>query len=243
MRNIVPIKQEQSMPATHAQPARSITRRKAERADIPFLVEIEEMASTAPFEQSMWDQLVEPFGMSSRALVEVMFATGASNWGGVEDFLVVEVDGQRAAACAVFDACFKPCDRRTLKLERLPEMARRLCWDAMTTERFREHYEMLWGPADPIYLQPQAAAIIECVGVLPAFRGLGLGDLLMREAKDEARRRGHDSIGIMAIRGNDRAEALYERHFERYATFYPAAFSQEFPGVTKYRSKLEPAGH
>lgn len=133
---------------------------------------------------------------------------------------MLEVDGRPAAACAVFDARFEPCDRRTVNLERLPEIARLLGWDAQTAEAFQAHYEALWGPPDPIFLQPQAPAIIESVGVLPGFRGLGLGDRLMQEAKAEAKRRGHEAIGVMAIHGNDRAHALYQRHFERYATYY-----------------------
>lgn len=59
-----------------------------------------------------------------------------------------------------------------------------------------------------------------------------------QDALAEARRRGHDALGIMAIHGNDRAHRLYERHFDRWATFHEAAFDGRFPGVTRYRSTI-----
>jgi len=226
------------MPDAPSAGAASIVCRPATRADVPFLAEIEEIASTPPFERSMWAELAEPFGVRTRVFLEAMLDADASSWGGVDDFLVLEADGRPAAACAVYDAPPGPCDRRALDLSRLGGIAARLGWDAATARAFRDAYEAAWGPPDPVFLQPQAPAIVEAVGVLPACRGLGLGDRLMAEAKAEARRRGHDALGVMAIHGNDRAHRLYARHFERWATFHEAAFDHRFPGVTKYRSDV-----
>ncbi|TAD87693.1 MAG: GNAT family N-acetyltransferase [Alphaproteobacteria bacterium] len=226
------------MVAVHERASPPITRWGAPHADIPFLAEIEEIASKPPFEYSMWDALVAPFGVTPRAFLEAMLAANAANWGAVEDFLVLEVEGRPVAACAVFDAPLEPCDRRPVKLERLPEVGRLLGWDTETTNGFRDHYNTLWGAPDPIFLQPQAPVLIESVGVLDGFRGRGLGERLMLEAKATAKERGYDTIGIMVIHGNDRAQQLYERHFERWASFYPAVFDHKFPGLTKYRAKL-----
>lgn len=214
------------------------TQRHATLADVPFLAEICEIASKPPFERSFWDELTEPLGVSTRQFLEAVFAERASNWGNVEDFVVLEVDGEPAAAAAVFNARLESCDRRFLDLERLPAVAARLGWDGDAVAEFENRYNAFWGPPDPIFLYPQAPAIIESVAVLPRFRGLGLGARLIEEAIAEARRRGRDAIGVMVVHGNDRAQALYERYFKRWASFHAAYFDDKFPGITKYRSTL-----
>lgn len=73
---------------------------------------------------------------------------------------------------------------------------------------------------------------------LNAFDATSWRSALMNAAFDRGRTLGAKSIGIMVIHGNDGAQALYEKHFEPYATFHPAYFQHEFPGVTKYRASL-----
>lgn len=218
-----------------------ITSRPATSADIPFLARIEEIASTPPFEVSGWAQFVDPTGTPVRDFSEAMFAADASRWGSVRDFIVLEVEGAPAAACCVYDADPAPGDKRPLRLDRIAAVAAALGWSDAVADAFIDLYEETWGPEDPPYLQPQAAAIVECVGVLPEFRGMGLGDRLMEAAFAEARARGHGDIGIMATWGNDRAMRLYDRHFARHVTFHADAFGGRFPGLVRFRADLRAA--
>ena len=112
-----------------------------------------------------------------------------------------------------------------------------MSWPAETAAAFGTAYQGIWsGGAD--FLKPQAELIVESVAVAPEFRGRGLGDALMLAAFDRARARGGASLGIMVIHGNDAAKALYEKHFEPYATFHAAYFDHAFPGLTKFRATL-----
>ena len=79
-------------------PIPMISQRSGMRTDIPFLARMEEEASTPPFERSLWAELLEPNGTSTQDFLAAMLAADASQWGRVEDFLVLEVAGRPAAA-------------------------------------------------------------------------------------------------------------------------------------------------
>ena len=217
-----------------------ITVRHATLADVSFLARIDQIAASVPFERPFWDDLLEPLGVSPQMFVEATFRLNASNWGSTEEFIVLEKDGQPAAACVVFEPPQVQEDRRPLRLEKLADIATHLSWSDSTTAEFQQRYEAIWGSGNIPFLEPQAPVIIESVGVLPEARGLGLGKRLMHEAFAEARQRGHDTIGIMVIHGNDIARSLYESSgFEPYITYHANYFDYGFPGVTKYRASLK----
>ncbi len=209
--------------------------RQATRADVSFLAQIDHIASIPPFERSIWDQYLEGTGTPTVRFLEAMLDEDASNWGRVEDFIIIEIGGTAAAACAVYVDVGG--ERGIVKLTKLPNIARRLGWDQNAINNFRAEYEKDWA-GDDTFLKAQAEATIESVGVLPEFRGRGLGDRLMRESKAKARRDGHASIGVMVVDGNDRAQRLYERHFERHITYHSGFFGGRFPGLIKYRAEL-----
>lgn len=218
------------------------TVRAATTEDIPLLALFEHEASKEPFGRSMWSDLLEPFDVSVPVFLEAVFASRASAWGNVEDFLILEIDGVPAGGCAVFRPSDPPHNIGSLDLRRLSVVAERLSWDEKTALRFRASYLEHWGAVGPttaMALAPQAETIIETVAVLPAYRGKGLGHALMDAAKARARDMGAKSIGIMVILGNDGAQRLYEAHFEPWATFHTAFFDGAFPGLAKYRAAID----
>jgi GNAT superfamily N-acetyltransferase len=204
--------------------------------DIPFLARIIEIASTPPFPQSLWRAVLDPVDTPTLPFVQALLAEDAFAWGRVQDFVVLTVDGTPAAACAVFmpDAG----NRHPLRMDRMPAVAARLGWDAARLTRFRAAYDGAFTTGDDTALVPLAGAIIEAVGVLPDYRGLGLGDRLMQAAKAAARSLGAPDLGVSAITGNDAAHRLYARHFAPVVTLHPALFDGQFPGETKYRAVL-----
>ncbi len=210
--------------------------RAATAADVPFLARTAFEASLPPFGRSFWDDLLKESGTDTVAFLEAVLREGASSWGAVEDFIILDVEGAPAAACAVF-APDEHAALGPLNLDRLDGVAAALSWTAETAAAFGAAYQGIWsGGAD--FLKPQAELIVESVAVAPAFRGRGLGDALMLAAFDRARARGAANLGIMVIHGNDAAKALYEKHFEPYATFHAAYFDHAFPGLTKFRANL-----
>ena len=211
--------------------------RSAGPQDVSFLAQIDLEATRAPFQQSFWDDILEPTGTSPLQFLESMLQCGASHWGQIQDFLVIERNGQPVAACAVFRPADISAAHSPLNIDKLPQIAEKLGWTPSITEDFRQAYLKIW-EGDHSFLKPQADMIVETVAVLPEHRGLGLGHRLMQAAFKRAREAGASSLGVMVIRGNEPAQALYEKYFERFATFYPAFFNHTFSGVTKYRATL-----
>ncbi|HIP78219.1 MAG TPA: GNAT family N-acetyltransferase [Kiloniellaceae bacterium] len=210
--------------------------RAATLADLSFLARAEFEASLPPFGRSFWDDLLKESGTDTVAFLEAVLREGASSWGAVEDFIVLEVEGAPAAACAVF-APDERAAQGPLNLDGLERVAAALSWTAETTAAFRAAYQGIWsGGAE--FLKPQAELIVESVAVAPGYRGRGLGDVLMKAAFHRARAKGAASLGIMVIHGNDAAKALYEKHFDPYTTFHAAYFDHAFPGLTKFRANL-----
>ncbi|MDX8354856.1 GNAT family N-acetyltransferase [Cognatiyoonia sp. IB215182] len=211
--------------------------RRATRADIPFLAKMDIEASSQPFGVPFWVSLLESTQTTPEAFVEAMLRENASHWGKVEDFLIVEVQGSPAATCCVFRPDPETASAGPLDLENLPAVGWSLGWSQDQIKRVEAAYLKAFG-AEAEFLKPQADLIIETVAVALEHRGEGLGHLLMKAAFDRGREMGAKTIGIMVIHGNDSAQALYEKHFEPFATFYGAYFDHEFPGVTKYRASL-----
>ena len=219
--------------------AQDITVRLGSHDDVEFLARMEHEASRPPFEESIWDGLLKPLDTNPLDFLQAVFEENGSNWGNPKDFIILEVGGTPVACCAVFRPREgdDPASKGPLNLDCLPAIANRLGWSDSTTQAFKAAYQKPWG-SDTSFMKPQAEVIVETVAVGSEFRGLGLGHRLMQEAFNRGRQMGAQSIGIMVIKGNDAAQALYEQHFEPYATFHGAYFNHEFPGLTKYRAML-----
>ena len=211
--------------------------RAATVQDSPFLAKMDVEASLPPFGTTLWDHMLESMGTGTLTFVETIYREGASGWGNVSDFIVLERDGEPVATCAVFKPEPKPANQGPLNLDKLDQVARALSWsdDAKTT--FRAAYDNVWSN-DGSFMKPQADLIIETVAVAPDHRRKGLGTALMHAAFDRGRALGADSIGISVIHGNNGAQALYEKHFEPFASFWAACFDHKFPGLTQYRASL-----
>jgi ribosomal protein S18 acetylase RimI-like enzyme len=220
----------------------TLSTRKATTADIPFLAQIEYEASLPPFEHCFWEDLLEGTGTTALQFIEAELRTDASNWGGVEDFLVLEAEGKPVAAAAGYVPDTE--DYCPLRLSRLEAIAQELNWSKETLSVFRDRYLALWGgDVRPFFLTPQATWIIEDVAVLPEARGRGFGKALLRALLEEGRSQQHDFAGIMVINGNDVARHTYESiGFKPYQTFHADYFLEqfniEFPGVTKFGLRL-----
>jgi GNAT superfamily N-acetyltransferase len=212
--------------------------RKATRADIPFLARIEYEASLPPLNQCSWEELLQGTQTSALQFIESMLSVEAGNWGNVEDFLILESQGQPVAAAAGYRP--DELDYRPLRLSHLDRIAQNLNWRKEVAIAFSDRYEEFWGnDRQPIFLTPQAPWIIEHVAVLPKARGQGFGKVLLKALLEEGRSQQYSHAGIMVINGNEVARHTYESiGFKPYQTFYAeyfsAQFDVDFPGITKF---------
>ncbi|MFM7426823.1 MAG: GNAT family N-acetyltransferase [Elainella sp.] len=215
-----------------------LSTRQATPADIPFLARIEYEACLPPDGHCFWDELLVDTGTATLDFIAAKLKADASNWGRVEEFLILEEQGQPIAAAAGY--CPNGADYRPLKLSALEQLAQELGWSSQTRQQFYERYEQFW-QLDPqmTYLQPQAPWLIETVAVLPEGRGRGLGKALLRAMLDWGRSQHHSHAGIMIINGNEAARRTYESvGFKPYQTFYSDYFDDTFVGITKFRCCL-----
>ena len=214
----------------------ALSHRKATIADIPFLARIEYEASLPPLNQCFWEDILHGTETSALQFIEAMLRVGASNWGNVTDFLILEEQGPVAAAAGYTP---NPEDYCPLRLSCLDKIAQDLNWSKEIAIAFRDRYVQFWGGnCRPFFLTPQAPWIIENVAVLPEARGRGLGKVLLRALLEEGRSQQHSHVGIMVINGNDVARHTYESiGFKPYQTFHADYFTDqfnlEFPGITK----------
>lgn len=220
----------------------TLSTRKATTSDIPFLAQIEYEASLPPFNHCFWEDLLGGTGTTALQFIEAELRTDASNWGNVENFLILEAEGKPVAAAAGYVPDTE--DYCPLHLSRLESIAQELNWSTETLSVFRGRYLALWGgDVRPFFLTPQATWIIENVAVLPGARGRGFGKALLKALLEEGRSQQHDFAGIMVINGNDIARHTYESiGFKPYQTFHADYFSEQFnikfPGVTKFGLRL-----
>jgi ribosomal protein S18 acetylase RimI-like enzyme len=211
--------------------------RRATIADIPFLAKIDYEASLPPMNHCFWEDLLEGTGTGALPFLEAVFRAGASNWGNVEDFLVLEELGKPVAAAAGYAPNLE--DYRPLRLSLLDRVAAELNWSQEITNIVLDRYLQLWGDdLRPFCLTPQSPWIIETVAVLPEARGRGLGKVLLRALLEEGRSQQHSHAGVTVINGNEIARRTYEAvGFKPYQTFHADyfmdQFNLEFPGITK----------
>ncbi|MEO0535391.1 MAG: GNAT family N-acetyltransferase [Cyanobacteria bacterium P01_A01_bin.123] len=212
--------------------------RKATIADIPFLATIEYEASLPPLNHCFLDDILPGTNTDTLQFIEAMLRADASNWGNVDDFLVLEEAGQPVAAATGFTPSLG--DYRPLRLSRLATIAQLLGWSNETANAFRDRYEVAFGcDRHPAFFKPQAPWIIETVAVVPEARGRGLSKVLLGALLDKGRSQQHSHAGIMVINGNDVAQHTYESiGFKPYQSFFAEYFDNQFPGITKLRLRL-----
>ena len=219
--------------------------RKGTISDIPFLANIEYEASLPPLNYCFWEGLLQGTGTNPLQFIEAMLRADAGNWGDVADFLIIEDQGKPMAAPAGYTPNSE--DYCPLRLSKLGKIAQGLNWSEEIATTWGDRYVQFWGGnLQPSFLTPQATWIIESVAVLPEARGRGLGKLLIKTLLEEGRSKQHSYAGIMIIHGNEAARHTYESlGFKPYQTFYAdyfldqCNFGVEFPGVTKYRLRLD----
>lgn len=195
-------------------------------------------ASTPPFERSFWCDVADAAGVNAVDLVASAIVRGAFAWGATQDFFVLLVDGEPVASCAAYAA--HPGSAAPLKRDRLLDLLAHIGTSVDALMPACEVYDALWADADKSpFAKAPATWIIENVGVAHARRGEGLLRTLIAAAMARGIERGHDTVGLGLVVGNDHAQRAYEHlGFSVSKVFGPDAFVDNFPGLIKMTRTL-----
>lgn len=211
--------------------------RRATRADIPFIAWCNYEASSPAPNFCYWDPLLEGLNTDTMAFIQAIFHADALAWGRAEDFFIVFDNETPIAGASGF--MMDSQDYRPLRLDKLPVVAKSLGWTDDMLEQFLHGYTAVWSDPHDTTLAPSAPWIIECVAVVPEYRGRGVAKHLMRALLAEGTRLGATHAGISVTMGNDAAQRVYEGvGFQMYMTYGSEYFDGAFPGTIKYRAKL-----
>jgi ribosomal protein S18 acetylase RimI-like enzyme len=134
-------------------------------------------------------------------------------------------------------------DYRPLRLERLQAVKNTLGWSEKTLNTFAERYEQVWQDPLDVTLKPSGEWTIECVAVLPEWRGKGVGKHLLEALEKRGLEQGCRSAGISVTVGNEAAAGLYQAvGFNPYITYWASYYNGYFPGTAKYTKTLTETG-
>lgn len=218
--------------------------RSAQSSDLPFLAWAMQESMLPGVGRGIFDLALAGTGVTPLAFHEVLLRTGASNWGQVEDFLIVhDGAGRHLAAAAAYRP--NPLELRPLTAQGFRLACDVLDWPAARARQFWRHYATVFGLfGNAPQLHQPASYVIEYVAVVPEERGRGLVRLLLDAHAARARTEGSASLGISVMTGNKSALRAYHKYgFEPCRTLVAEDFGGAFPGITRLMLRLDPAAH
>ena len=204
--------------------------RKATVEDSRFLAEMMYESTLAGVGRGLFDTALAGSGVAPIDFNEALLLAGASNWGQIEDFFVLE-----AAAGAASAYLSDRSDRRPLTAEGFEAVVDRLRWPRDRARAFWRRYVRLFGLfGDAPALAQPARYVIEYVAVPAALRGRGYAQVLLDAHLRRARALGHGEVAVSAMLGNEPALRAYRRcGFREHDRLGPERFAGAFPGMVR----------
>ncbi len=214
--------------------------RPAEPRDIRFLAEVMYESMLPGVGHGVFDAPLESVGLAPIDFHEALIRMGSNNWGQLDSFFVIEVEG--AGPVAAMGAFFSDMpDLRPLTAEGFKNVSEHLGWDKVAARDFWRKYISFFGLFGnaPQLAQP-AEYVMEYAAVHPEFRGRGLlkpfsyARLIAAHA-GRARELGKKTLGGTAIFGNDAVTlALLKLGFREHSRFGSDFYGGAFPGLARY---------
>jgi GNAT superfamily N-acetyltransferase len=181
-----------------------------------------------------FDIALEPTGADPIDFHEALLRTGASHWGQVDSFFVIDgPDGSPGAAMGYFLSA-RP-DRRPLTAEGFKRVSEHLGWPRLASGEFWRRYTRFFGLfGDAPQLAQPADYVLEYAAVRPELQRRGLYGRLTEAHAEQARAMGCRTLGGTAVFGNDKVlGALLKAGFREHARFGPEHYGGEFPGMIR----------
>ncbi len=216
-----------------------LTFRTAHHHDLDFIAWCNYAATSPAPGFCYWDPLLEGTQTETMQFIRAIFQHDALAWGSVEDFIVGEVSGEKVCGASGF--VMGHTDYRPLRLEKLQQVQAALGWSDHLLQTFIQNYEQVWTNPLDVTLKPSGNWTVECLAVLPEYRGQGVGEKLLEALAHRGIQKGHQTMGISVTMGNQAAEKLYQKAgFRPYITYWESYFEGQFPGTIKYSKPLMP---
>lgn len=208
--------------------------RPAGAEDAPFLAAAMYESMLPGVGRGVFDSALESTGLTPLEFHEALLHAGASNWGQLADFVVLDLpDAPRAGAASAYRSALP--DWRPLTGVGFKAVSERLGWSVEAGRDFWRRYVQafgLFGQA-PQLAQP-ADYVVEYVAVNPELRGRGLVRPLLDAHVERARAEGCATIGISAMYGNEAALRAYQKYgFREHARLGPERYGGAFPGMVR----------
>ncbi len=183
--------------------------------------------------RGLFDEILEDLEVEPLTFIQAMLLTGASNWGQIESFLMVEEDGEPAGACAAFLSSNPDC--RPITPQGLGLVTSRLAWSQDRSRNFWKKYVSRYGMfGDLPHLRHPAPYVLEYTGVKSEKRGQGLLHLLLDAHARRAREAGHRAMAVSAVIGNESALRGYTKFGFRFVSqLGPEKFGNKHPGMNR----------
>jgi GNAT superfamily N-acetyltransferase len=179
--------------------------RRGAPEDAEFLAGIMFLASRAHLTRGLWDLIIGADEAGCLDYLRRLALAQPRSLYHYENFLVAEVEGQRAAALC----CFETRNVWEIVGDAMANVQRDLGWTEADVAASYERVAPIWTTCMPA--DAGADFAIESVATLPRYRRLGLIGALMNEALQDASERGCKLAEITTYIGNEAAQWVYEK--------------------------------
>jgi GNAT superfamily N-acetyltransferase len=193
----------------------NITTRLATPEDVGFLARIMERSMLPAQGAGLFDDLAASIELDRLAFHEAVLLAGANNWGQLSDFIVVEYDGEPAAATSAHLSSMG--DVRPITAKQLMLVSKYLDLPPERSKRLLQTSIMKFGAfGDTPHFRDPAEYVVEYAAVMPAFAGKQLSRYLFGAHIKRALDLGCRTLGTRALVGNDAALNAWQRLGLRY---------------------------
>lgn len=207
----------------------------ARREHAPFLAWNLQTASRSHLERGMFDIFVDGSDAECLQFLGALPLTEVRHWGSVENFIVVESEGECLGALCGY---FAEEQDTPILAKGAVEVAVQLGW---SHDRLIAAWRRISASSLVSIDQVPGAWVVESVAVLPAFRRMGLVSEMLGAILDRGRQRGATCAEVSVLIGNDPEQRAYEKAGfavvgEARDSEYEATFTS--PGVRLLRRSL-----
>lgn len=165
--------------------------------------------------EGLFDELAASIEMDRLAFHEAILLAGANNWGQLSNFLIVDYDGEPAAATSAHLSNMG--DVRPITAQQLMLLSKYLDLPPKRSKLLLQTSIMKFGAfGDTPHFRDPAEYVVEYAAVMPAFTGNQLSRYLFGAHIKRALDLGCKTLGTRALVGNDTALNAWQRLGLRY---------------------------
>ena len=208
-----------------------ITSRPATAQDVNFLARIMERSMLPAQGVGLFDDLSDSISMDRIAFHEAMLVSGTSNWAQLDSFIVVELDGEPAAAAGAYDSTMP--DVRPVTTSQIAALSKHLGLDREKSNALlRASIKKFGAFGDTPQFRDPGKYVVEYGAVMPEFSGHQLSRYFFGAHAKRALDLGHTTLGARALVGNNLALNTWEKMgIRHHSTLSPEQMGGSSVGI------------